>query len=250
VGVSALPQSRRERPAKSPLSRESIVEAALAITREEGLDAVSMRRVAQALDTGPASLYVYVANRDELHALLFDAALGTIAVEDTEPARWREQLHGLAERMVKAMVEDFPGIGIMGMAAIPTGDNALRITESMMSLLRAGGASDEALAYAPDLLSLYITSIAYEQALYDELYADPDYEKREIERISRRFMSLPADRYPTLASVMALMTRGTGPERFALGLDIIVNGLLSTPTAGRLSEGFGPSDHDPSPGRR
>src|SRR3954470_18451997 len=80
------PRSRRARPAKPPLSREAIVDAALAIVRDEGVEALSMRRVAQALDTGPASLYVYVADRDELHELLFDAAAGTI---ETEPVRPR-----------------------------------------------------------------------------------------------------------------------------------------------------------------
>jgi AcrR family transcriptional regulator len=238
--AAPTPRSRRERPAKPALSREAIVDAGLAILRREGLGALSMRRVAAALDTGPASLYVYVANRDELHALLFDAALATIELEETEPARWREQLHGLATRMVRTMVEDFPGIAIMGMAAIPTGENATRITESMMSLLRAGGVGDQALAYAPDLVSMYVTAIAYEQSLYTELYADPDHERREIERVLAHFRTLPADRFPTMASVAALMTRGTGEERFLLGLDIIINGLLATPTEGRLSEGFGP----------
>ncbi|HET6508304.1 MAG TPA: TetR/AcrR family transcriptional regulator [Baekduia sp.] len=238
--ASPGPRSRRERPAKPALSREAIVDAGLDVLRREGLGALSMRRVATALDTGPASLYVYVANRDELHALLFDAAIATIAVEETDPARWREQLHGLAGRMLRMMVEDFPGIAIMGMAAIPTGENAMRLTESMMSLLRAGGVPDQALAYAPDLVSMYITAIAYEQALYQELYADPAHEQREIERLLERFRTLPADRYPTMASVAALMTRGTGDERFGLGLDIIVNGLLATPTDGRLSEGCPP----------
>src|SRR4051794_14333618 len=60
------PRSRRERPAKPPLSREAIVAAALDIARTEGVEALSMRRVAQALDTGAASLYVYVADRREL----------------------------------------------------------------------------------------------------------------------------------------------------------------------------------------
>jgi AcrR family transcriptional regulator len=235
--ASRAPRSRRDRPAKPALSREAIVDAGLAILREEGVGALSMRRVAAALDTGPASLYVYVSNRDELHALLFDAALGTIAVEPTDPARWREQLHALSDRMVRAMVEDFPGIAIMGMASIPTGDSALRLTESMMSLLRAGGASDAALGYAPDLLSMYVTAIAYEQALYQELFSDPGHEQREIERVFARFQDLPADRYPTMAAVGGLMTLGTGQERFALGLDIIINGLLATPVEGRLSAG-------------
>lgn len=234
--AASTPRSRRERPAKPALSREAIVDAGLDILRREGVNALSMRRVAAALDTGPASLYVYVANRDELHALLFDAAIATIAVEETDPARWREQLHGLAARMVEVMAEDFPGIAIMGMAAIPTGDHALRLTESMMSLLRAGGVGDQALAYAPDLVSMYVTAIAYEQGLYAELYADPDHEQREIARVLERFSTLPADRFPAMASVAALMTRGTGEERFALGLDIIINGLLATPAEGRLSE--------------
>jgi AcrR family transcriptional regulator len=232
----ATPRSRRDRPAKAALSREAIVDAGLEILRTEGIDALSMRRVAQQLDTGPASLYVYVANRDELHALLFDAAIGTIEVEETDPARWREQLHDLVTRMTTMMAEEFPGIAIMGMAAIPTGDNALRVTESMMSLLRAGGAGDQAVAYAGDLISMYATAIAYEQSLYATLFTDPDHEQREIARVVERFSDVPAEKYPTMAAVAPLMTRGTGHERFALGLDVLINGLLTTPTEGRLSD--------------
>jgi AcrR family transcriptional regulator len=231
----SLPTSRRGRSAKPALSREAIVDAGLEIVRTEGIDALSMRRVAQALDTGPASLYVYVANRDELQAVLFDAAIGTIAVEKTDPARWREQLQDLILRMTTMMVEGFPGIAILGMATVPTGDNVLRVLESMTSLLRAGGASDQAVAYAGDILSLYATSIAYEQSLSAARHA-PDHDERELERVATHFTSLPADRYPTMASIAPLMVRGTGPERFLLGLDIIINGLLSTPTEGRLSE--------------
>jgi AcrR family transcriptional regulator len=233
----ARPRSRRDRPAKPALSREAIVDAGLDILRSEGIDALSMRRVAQALDTGPASLYVYVANRDELHALLFDAAIGTIDVEQTDAGRWREQLHALLTRMVQMMSEDFPGIAIMGMATIPTGDNALRVTESMMSLLRAGGVADQNVAYAGDLLSMYVTAIAYEQALYRSLYDDPDRQAHEIQRVMERFTNLPASKYPTMASVAPLMVRGDGHERFLLGIDVLVNGLLATPSEDRLSAG-------------
>jgi hypothetical protein len=138
--------------------------------------------------------------------------------------------------MTTMMSEEFPGIAILGMATIPTGDNALRVTESMMSLLRAGGAEDQAVAYAADLLSMYASAIAYEQSLYATLFADPDYEQREIERVAERFTSISPERYPTMGAIAPLMTRGSGHERFLLGLDVIINGLLSTPTAGRLSE--------------
>src|SRR5919206_4896896 len=205
---SPAPRSRRERPAKPPLSRDAIVAAALEIARTEGVEALSMRRVAQALDTGPASLYVYVADRGELHELLFDAAIGTIEIEPVDPARWREQLKELARRMVKMMAEDFPGIAILAMTHIPTGENAMRGIESMLSLLKAGGASDEAAAYAGDLLSLYVTAIAYEQSLYRTLYSDPEHGQREVERLAERFASLDPERFPTTVALGPAMTRG------------------------------------------
>ena len=126
------PRSRRARPAKPALSREAIVDAALAIVREEAIDALTMRRLAQALDTGPASLYVYVANRDELWDLVFDAAVASIETEPTDLARWREQLHALTGRMLHMLVVEYPGMARLAMARIPVGDNALRVSESML----------------------------------------------------------------------------------------------------------------------
>src|SRR4051812_45939995 len=219
----SAPRSRRERPAKPPLSRDAIVAAALEIARTEGVEALSMRRVAQALDTGPASLYVYVADRDELQQLVFDAAIGTIQIDPIDPIRWREQLKELARRMVKMMSEDFPGMAVLAMSHIPSGDNAMRGVEAMLTLLKAGGASDEAAGYAADLVSLYITAIAYEQSLYRKLYRDPEHERREVERLAERFGSLDPERFPTMAAIGPAMTSGDGEERFELGLDVIIN---------------------------
>jgi AcrR family transcriptional regulator len=229
------PRSRRARPAKPALSREAIVDAALAIVREEAIDALTMRRLAQALDTGPASLYVYVANRDELWDLVFDAAVASIETEPTDPARWREQLHALTGRMLHMLVVEYPGMARLAMARIPVGDNALRVSESMLSLLRAGGVGDQAAAYAADLLSLFVTANAYEQSLYAQLYADPEHERREVARIAERFAAVSPERFPTIAALRDQLTTGDGEERFALGLDVIVNGLLETPIEGRLT---------------
>src|SRR3954470_2066259 len=201
MSSEASPRSRRERPAKPALSRETIVDAALAIVREEGIEALTMRHLAQALDTGPASLYVYVANRDELWDLVFDAAVGSIETEPTDPARWREQLHALAGRMVSLMVVDYPGIARLAMAHIPVGDNALRVSESILSLLKAGGVGDQAAAYAADLLSLFVTANAYEQSLYGQLYADSERERREVARIAERFAAVSPQRFPTIAAL-------------------------------------------------
>ena len=232
---AASPRSRRDRPAKPALSREAIVDAGLAIVREEGIDALTMRRLAQALDTGPASLYVYVANRDELWQLLFDAAIGAVKTEPTDPARWREQLHALAARIVDVMAVQYPGIAKLAMAHIPSGDNALRISESMLSLLKAGGVEDQAAAYAADLLSTYVNAIAYEHSTYRAVHADPDHELHEVAQIAERFATVSPELYPTLAALGPRMTYGDGDERFALGLDVLINGLLATPAQGRLT---------------
>jgi AcrR family transcriptional regulator len=233
--ASERPRSRRDRPAKPALSRDAIVDAALQIVRAEGIDALSMRRLAQALDTGPASLYVYVANQAELWELLFDAALATVTTEPTDPERWREQLHELARRMVHMMAVEYPGMARLAMAHIPVGDNSMRVVESMLSLLKAGGVSDQSAAYAVDLIGSYTTAVAYEESLYSALYNDPEHAAREVERVGERFASLSPERYPTIAALAEKMTYGDGDGRFALGLDVIVNGLIATPAEGRLT---------------
>jgi hypothetical protein len=87
----------------------------------------------------------------------------------------------------------------------------------------------------PDLFSLYVTANAYEQSLYVQLYADSKHEMREVARIAERFANLSAERYPTITALGEKLTTGDGDERFALGIDVIVNGLLGTSTEGRMT---------------
>jgi AcrR family transcriptional regulator len=71
---------RRERPAKPALTREGIVAAAVAVMRAEGVERVTMRRLAKELDTGAASLYVYVKDTEELHAAVLDELLAEVVL--------------------------------------------------------------------------------------------------------------------------------------------------------------------------
>src|SRR5262245_40912566 len=85
------PNPRRP-PEKPVLSRDLVVKTALGILAAEGFEAVSMRRVAQQLETGPASLYAHVANKEELDELMLDAVLGDVPALEPDPARWTEQV--------------------------------------------------------------------------------------------------------------------------------------------------------------
>lgn len=71
---------------RPPLSRQRIVDKALALLAKEGLDAVSMRRVAQALATGPASLYAHLRNKEELDQLMLDQLIGAVTVPEPDVA--------------------------------------------------------------------------------------------------------------------------------------------------------------------
>jgi AcrR family transcriptional regulator len=232
----APPTSRRARPAKAALSRELIVDTALELLRSEGYEATSMRRVAQALDTGPASLYVYVANRDELLDLMLDRAISELSVPEPDPARWREQLKELMHAQTRLLTVDYPGLTRLAMATIPTGPGALAVAESMVALMRAGGMSDQAAGYACDLINLYVQAQALEMALFLERAGNSEEKMYEFfGEVHERFAQLSPERYPHLSAIRTLITAGNGDERFDLGLDVLINGLLTTPMEGRLT---------------
>ncbi|MGO7969094.1 TetR/AcrR family transcriptional regulator, partial [Rhizobium ruizarguesonis] len=84
---------RRARPRQPALSREGVIAAALSLLPEAGLAKVTMRRVAAVLDTGPASLYVYISDTEYLHAEILDALLADVA-KPSLPADWRGRLKG------------------------------------------------------------------------------------------------------------------------------------------------------------
>src|SRR5262245_13407501 len=87
-----VPQRAKGR-RRDPLTREAIVTAAVRVLDEHGLDGFSMRRVADELDTGAASLYWHVGSKDGLLDLIMEEVIGEQldAQPDPEPDRWQEQ---------------------------------------------------------------------------------------------------------------------------------------------------------------
>jgi AcrR family transcriptional regulator len=220
---SPRPRSTRDRPAKAPLSEDVILDAALRILRQEGLDAVTMRRLASELDTGPASLYVYIRNRDELHNALFDRIGGMVPLEHPDPARWRDQVHRLAANLLEVL-EAHRGIARVAVANVPTGENALLVSENLMGLLLAGGITPRDAALACDILPLIVTASAVETATYEERGDDAVHPATELPAI---FGSLPPDRFPLLTRYTAELTSGDGDERFFFAIDAFLDGLVA-----------------------
>jgi AcrR family transcriptional regulator len=113
----------RQVPRRQVMSVERIVEAALRIADAEGLDAVSMRRVATELNSGTTSLYRHVASRDELLDLMIDSVQGDPLPELS--GDWRADLAGIARRLRTVLLRH-PWIGAVQASRPALGPNALR----------------------------------------------------------------------------------------------------------------------------
>ncbi len=224
--VEKGPVSRRERPAKPALSLETILSAATELLDADGLDGVTMRRVAQRLDTGAASLYVYVRNRDDLLWLVWDRIAGDIEVPGPEAGDWRERTVQLVLNSIRNLTEH-RDIALLGMAVIPLGPNSLRISEALLAILDGSGISRRARVWAVDLIALYIVATAAEAATREKRLQE---DKPELERSQDILESLTPQAFPHLHDLR--------PEFAALGTDTearqrwmaeaLVNGILST----------------------
>src|SRR5262245_45334246 len=93
-------KSTRRAARRQPLSREAIVEAALRVLDAEGVDALTMRRVATELGTGAGALYWHVASKEELLILLIDQVAGELDLPEPDPDRWQEQLKEVGREML------------------------------------------------------------------------------------------------------------------------------------------------------
>ncbi|MEV4317935.1 TetR/AcrR family transcriptional regulator [Actinocrispum sp. NPDC049592] len=218
-------RSGQRKPARRPLSRDLIVDTALRLLEKEGLDALSMRRVAQALDTGPASLYAHVRNRDELLELMFDRVLGTLEIPEPDPERWREQLKALCLAQIQAMLA-YPGLAQAVInAMIPIGPNAMRQGEGMLAVLRAGGLSERDAAFAFDALGLYCKAYAAEASIWRSPDLDHAAMAERARQMTDYMNSLPPNAFPNMLAVGPLFSAETATDRLHFALTTFIAGL-------------------------
>jgi AcrR family transcriptional regulator len=220
-------RSTRDRPAKAPLSLDGIIEAALSILKSDGLEAVTMRRVAAALDTGPGSLYVYVSGREGLLEGMLDRVIATVELEAPDPSHWRAQLHSLLGRLHEALVAH-PGIAAVTLADPPTTESVLLLAENMLGILLAGGLHPQDAAWACDIFMLLAMAAAREDDVRRPLGCDDGNRQGQADEIGRTFAALPPDRFPLIAAHAAQMVAGDGEERFRFAVDVVIDGLIAS----------------------
>jgi AcrR family transcriptional regulator len=189
-----------------------------------------MRRVAQALDTGAASLYVYVAGRDGLLQAMLNRVTATVELEAPDPSRWRDQLHALLQRMYQALVAH-PGIATLTLGNPPTTEPVLLVAENLLGILLAGGIVPQDAAWACDLFVLLVTGVAGEE---DARRARGNGRvfgaHKQIDELYKTFDGLPRDRFPLLATHAAEMVAGVSGERFRFAIDVVIDGVVARST--------------------
>ncbi|GAA5701111.1 hypothetical protein Save01_01914 [Streptomyces avermitilis] len=220
--AEAAPRPRRR---KAPITVEQVIDTALGVIATEGYEALTMRRLAGALDTGPASLYAHVVNKADLDELLIGRLCAELVLPEPDPAAWREQIRGVCTQ-VRDQYLKYPGISRAALAMAPTDLETLRVSEGMLAILLAGGVAPQAAAWAIDALLLYVAaycleiSIAKQRRVHDE--ADWVVDTDELQR---RLAALPAETFPHTTRYAAELTAGESHDRFDFTLALMIDGL-------------------------
>ncbi|WP_328291614.1 TetR/AcrR family transcriptional regulator [Kineococcus sp. NBC_00420] len=221
--MTPTPLSRRERPAKPPLSRDAIVDVALRLMDADGLERLTMRKLAAALDTGPALLYVYVRNTAELHAAILDRLL--LDLEPPVEGDWRERLVAQFSGYTELLVRH-PGLARSLVAVRPTGPQFLAFVDRALGELHRGHVPARQAAWGVDLLLQLATATAAEQATRrDSPDTDDAVEQDAVRHHDGDLVHL--DR------VGEELFSGTGRDRLRWALRALLHGIVAvTPTGG------------------
>jgi AcrR family transcriptional regulator len=217
---------------RDPLTQDAIVDAAMRILDADGLDGLSMRRIADELDTGPASLYWHVGSKDGLLDLIFDRVIGEQQVPAPEPGEWREQLKDVARDMRRTILRHRDVVRI-SIGRIPMGPNAIRYSERVLAMLRAGGVPDQLAVLGFFLLTSVVNGFTMDETGEG---GEPPADQPPLEeaaQMARSYIaSLPQSDFPNLVALADHFTV-TDPEvRFELLLDLFVEGLARRVEAG------------------
>jgi AcrR family transcriptional regulator len=185
---------------------------------------VTMRRVAAELDTGAASLYVYVRNRDELLRAMLDRVAADIPRVEPDPKRWREQLFDLLDAF-RVALEAHPGLSTVLPGVPVVTESSLASIENLLGLLVAGGIAPQEAAWACDILMLIVTATAGEADVRRDAghTIDADF----VEQMRSAFATVPAERYPNVASHASELVAGDGNDRFRFSIETFLDGLVA-----------------------
>ena len=210
----------RRRGERAGISRQEVIGAALAILRADGLDALSMRRVASELGVAPNALYSHVAGK----AGLVDALLDAVLADVTIPRRgdWRTRIERLLLDSRRVLLAH-PDLVPLFLARPTNGPNALRLGEAMLEQCHRGGMAGEEATRALQVLLIYtIGATAFEVPRV----RDPAPEARRRRGV-QAVEQLDRDEFPRTTAAADALASHPAEELLRLGIRWLLDGLAA-----------------------
>lgn len=226
---------RPEHPGKGPAPRHSraeIAEAAIEIADTGGIETLSMRKVAAKIGAGTMSLYRYVHNKDELHALMVDSILMSEDDEAEDPVKeWREELRDIAWG-TRALVLAHPWFPALAAEIAAPGPNMLRGLETAMVALDPLGLSiDEMLEITTMVMTLSTGMVQEDQAQRAAtLRSAPEEERRQFRNRDYIRSLVESGEHPYLRRIVvdAQIPHEDESSRFQRAIDRLLAGIAAT----------------------
>jgi TetR/AcrR family tetracycline transcriptional repressor len=205
------------------LDRAQIVDAALALLNEVGLDGLSMRSLAERLGVKAASLYRHVRDKQELLVHLSDKITGELPPLDPR-ARWTEQLMSMARahRNILTSHRDAPRLFA---STAPLGPKRLRSIEVVLAILKHAGLADVDAARSAHHFNNFVTEFAADEARFESAAEALGGKKKLAQQSRKAFKSLPKEEYPTLVALADQLIEVDGEASFEFGLSLWIRGL-------------------------
>ena len=224
--VWSRPRSGGRGPQPS-LSVESIVTAAVAVADTEGVDAVSMRRIASELGVGTMSLYRYVETKDDLLDLMTDQVMGEDAEGGEVTGDWRSDLRGLAVRYRVLMLRH-PWVLPIGASRPPMGPNMMRRTEQLLGALDGYGLGIERISELTSAVVAYVRGVVLSETAEAELIRRTGQTQDDYRRAYGPYLMqvLAAGEHPLMARfIYEADDHPDLDQAFLRGLDLVLDGV-------------------------
>jgi AcrR family transcriptional regulator len=216
-------RTQKTPPKRTPLNRERVLRAAIALADERGAHELTMRKLAQELGVEAMSLYNHVANKDDLLDGMVDIIFSEI--EAPSPGGdWKAELRKRAISTREALNRHRWAIGAME-GRTNHGPNNLRLHDAVLGCLRAAGFSVEMTVHAYSVQDAYIYGFVLQQS--DMSAETPEDFVAEAQRQMRDYAAALAD-YPHLVEVVGGHVAESGYDyeaEFLFGLDVVLDRL-------------------------
>ncbi|MGG4605103.1 TetR family transcriptional regulator [Alcaligenaceae bacterium 429] len=204
---------------KAPkIQRELVIQTALQLLNQEGLEGLTMRKLAQALHIQAPSLYWHFQNKQALIDGMADALVAEVACNMDEAQPWQTQVQHIAAELRHALLQYRDGARVFAGTYVVT-DNVLRTSEAMIAALMKAGADAELAATSSFSVTYYVLGLVMEeQAVGPNGTLDLTARKQE-------FMALSHDKYPHNWAARETIFSDDFDTRFITGLDLLLTGI-------------------------